>query len=140
MSKADAVVSAADRLGFTLFLAVAVHSAAILGVGFAVSPKTPPAQTLEITLAQHQSDKPPEEADFIAQADQQGSGQLEEKALPTTREQADFQHQDIQETAPLQPITEPQLTTPIPRPQQPATRLRLRKKRQKKLFLLLKNR
>ncbi|MBQ0783478.1 MAG: energy transducer TonB [Amphritea sp.] len=116
MSKVVAVVSAADRLGFTLFLAVAVHATAILGVGFAVSPKSPPAQTLEITLAQHQSDKPPEEADFIAQADQQGSGQLDEKALPTTREQADFQHQDIQETAPLQPMTAPQINALTPTP------------------------
>ncbi len=107
MSKAVAAVSAADRLGFTLFLAVAVHAAAILGIGFAVTPKTPPAQTLEITLAQYQSEKPPEEADFIAQADQLGSGQLEEKALPATREIADFQHQNIQETAALQPLTPP---------------------------------
>ncbi|WP_299197385.1 energy transducer TonB [uncultured Amphritea sp.] len=107
MSKAVAAVSAADRLGFTLFLAVAVHAAAILGIGFAVTPNIPPAQTLEITLAQYQSEKPPEEADFIAQADQQGSGQLEEKALPATREIADFQHQTIQETAALQPLTPP---------------------------------
>ncbi|UTW05500.1 energy transducer TonB (plasmid) [Amphritea atlantica] len=116
MSKAVAVVSAADRLGFTLFLAVAVHAAAILGIGFAIAPKTPPAQTLEITLAQFQSEKPPEEADFIAQADQQGSGQLEEKALPATREKAEFQHQDIQETAPLQPQTQPTTATTTPTP------------------------
>lgn len=116
MSKTAAIVSAADRLGFTLFLAVAVHAAAILGIGFAVSPKSPPAQTLEITLAQYQSETPPEEADFIAQADQQGSGQLEEKALPATREKADFQHRDIQETAPLQPTTTPQPNALTPSP------------------------
>jgi protein TonB len=116
MSKAAVAVSAADRLGFTLFLAVAVHAAAILGIGFAVAPKTPPAQTLEITLAQFKSDKPPEEADFIAQADQQGSGQLEEKALPATREKADFQHRDIQETAPRQPLTPPTNSAATPTP------------------------
>ncbi len=116
MSKTAAIVSAADRLGFTLFLAVAVHAAAILGIGFAVSPKSPPAQTLEITLAQYQSETPPEEADFIAQADQQGSGQLEEKALPATREKADFQHRHIQETAPLQPTTTPQPNALTPSP------------------------
>ncbi|MDO6562986.1 TonB family protein [Amphritea sp. 1_MG-2023] len=116
MSKAIAAVSAADRLGFTLFLAVAVHAAAILGIGFAVTPKAPPAQTLEITLAQFKSDKPPEEADFIAQADQQGSGQLDEKALPATREKADFQHRDIQETAASQPLTQPVKAEPLPTP------------------------
>ncbi|WP_417226415.1 energy transducer TonB [Amphritea sp.] len=116
MSQAVAAVSAADRLGFTLFLAVAVHAAAILGIGFAITPKVPPAQTLEITLAQFKSDKPPEEADFLAQVDQQGSGQLDKKALPSTREQADFQHQDIQETAALQPLTEPAQMVPLPTP------------------------
>lgn len=120
MSKAVAAVSAADRLGFTLFLAVAVHAAAILGIGFALAPKAPPAQTLEITLAQFKSEKPPEEADFIAQADQQGSGQLEEKALPATREKADFQHRDIQETASLQPLARPVNTTATPTPAIPA--------------------
>lgn len=120
MSKAVAAVSAADRLGFTLFLAVAVHAAAILGIGFALAPKAPPAQTLEITLAQFKSEKPPEEADFIAQADQQGSGQLEEKALPATRQKADFQHRDIQETASLQPLTRPTNTTATPTPAIPA--------------------
>ena len=118
MSKAVAAVSAADRLGFTLFLAVAVHAAGILGIGFSLAPKQPPAQTLEVTLAQYKSEKPPEQADFIAQADQQGSGQLEEKALPATREQADFQHQDIQETAPMQPLTQPDKTAPAPSPTQ----------------------
>ena len=116
MSKAVAAVSAADRLGFTLFLAIAVHAAGILGIGFSLAPKQPPAQTLEVTLAQYKSEKPPEEADFIAQADQQGSGQLEEKALPATREQADFQHQDIQETAPMQPLTQPDKAAPAPSP------------------------
>lgn len=120
MSKAVAAVSAADRLGFTLFLAVAVHAAAILGIGFALAPKAPPAQTLEITLAQFKSEKPPEEADFIAQADQQGSGQLEEKALPATREKADFQHRDIQATASLQPLARPVNTTATPTPAIPA--------------------
>ncbi|GGK64094.1 energy transducer TonB [Amphritea balenae] len=116
MSKAVAVVTSADRLGFTLFLALAVHAAGILGIGFTMSPKQPPAQTLEVTLAQYKSETAPEQADFIAQADQQGSGQLEEKALPATREKADFQHRDIQETAPLQPVTQPNpnATTPAP--------------------------
>ncbi|MCV6611864.1 MAG: energy transducer TonB [Amphritea sp.] len=118
MSKAVAAVSAGDRLGFTLFLAVAVHAAAILGIGFTLSQSPPPPQTLEVTLAQYKSEQAPEEADFIAQENQQGSGQLEEKALPSTREQADFQDRDIKETAPLQPKAPPQISTPTPTPVQ----------------------
>lgn len=114
-----AAVSASDRLGFTLFLAIALHAAGILGIGFSLSEKQPPAQTLEVTLAHYKADKAPEEADFIAQADQLGSGQSDEKLIPSTREQADFQHRDIQETAPMQPQAQPQLTTPKPTPPQP---------------------
>lgn len=114
-----AAVSAADRLGFTLFLAIALHAAGILGIGFSLSDKQPPAQTIEVTLAHYQSEQAPEEADFIAQTNQLGSGQSDEKLIPSTREQADFQHQDIQETAPLQPQAQPQLTTPKPAPPEP---------------------
>lgn len=116
MSKAVAAVSAVDRLGFTLFLAVAIHATAILGVGFSMTPKPPPAQTLEITLAQFESKKTPEKADFIAQIDQQGSGKLDEKALPTTRDLAEIQHHDIQQTAALQPLTQPTKVAPLPTP------------------------
>ncbi|WP_432471682.1 TonB family protein [Amphritea sp. HPY] len=114
-----AAVSASDRLGFTLFLAIALHAAGILGIGFSLSEKQPPAQTIEVTLAHYQSEEAPKEADFLAQADQLGSGQSDEKLIPTTREKADFQHRDIQETAPLQPQAPPQLTTPKPAQPQP---------------------
>lgn len=114
-----AAVSASDRLGFTLFLAIALHAAGILGIGFSLSEKQPPAQTIEVTLAHYQSEKAPEEADFLAQANQLGSGQSDEKLIPATREQADFQHQDIKETAPLLPQSQPKLTTPRPAPPQP---------------------
>jgi len=114
-----AAVSASDRLGFALFLAIALHAAGILGIGFSLSDKQPPAQTIEVTLAHYQSEQAPEEADFIAQANQLGSGQSDEKLIPSSREQADFQHRDIQETAPLQPQAQPQLTTPKLTPPQP---------------------
>lgn len=113
-----AAVSATDRLGFTLFLAIALHAAGILGIGFSLSSKPPPAQTLEVTLAHYKSDTAPEDADFIAQADQLGSGQSDKKLIPSTREQADFQHRDIQETAPQQPLSPPELTIPKPTPPQ----------------------
>jgi protein TonB len=83
---ANPPVRPADRLTLTLFLAVAVHATLILGLGFAPelrSPlETPP--TLEITVVRTRTEKAPEKADFLAQSAQEGGGQLEEKARPTT--------------------------------------------------------
>lgn len=116
MNSAPAAVSAFDRLGFTLFLAVALHAAGILGVTFSAALSPPPAQTLEVTLAHYASEEAPQEADFIAQANQQGSGESDEKLIPTSQEQADFQHRDVQEVAPQQPLTPTPVTPSKPTP------------------------
>ena len=86
-----------DRLGFTFCVAIALHAAFILGVSFNREDKTVAAPKLEITLAQHRSAESPDEADFLAQSNQLGSGTLEEKAILTTRELADFQDTAIRE-------------------------------------------
>lgn len=93
-----------DRLGFAFCLALALHAAIILGISFNREDRTVAAPRLEITLAQHQSENRPEDADFIAQNDQQGSGTLEEKAMLTTRELADFQDTTIREVTPQQQV------------------------------------
>jgi len=90
-----------ERLGFTLCLALALHAVVILGVGFEHHLRTPPAPTLEVTLAHHQDREPPDQADFLAQHDQKGSGTLEEAAMLTTLEQADFQDNLVREVSPL---------------------------------------
>lgn len=72
-----------DRLGFFFCLAVALHAAVILGVGFTEELRKRSAPRLEITLAKHKSTNN-DEADFLAQNAQAGSGTLEEKALLTT--------------------------------------------------------
>ena len=89
-----------DRLGFTLFIAVALHALIVLGIGFDQPDPTPVAKTLEVTLAQFRSDKAPDEADFIAQHNQIGSGEQQAKTLPTTREQAPFQNNQSEAIAP----------------------------------------
>lgn len=65
-----------DRLGLTAFVSVLVHMTVILGVGFAVPDlrSNDPLPTLDITLVASRSDTPPEQADFLAQANQQGGG------------------------------------------------------------------
>lgn len=106
----SAGVRPADRLGFTLFLAAALHAALILGVGFSLSEPNQISKTLEITLSTFKSEEKPKEADFLAQDNQQGSGTLEHKAAPKTTEQALFQD------------TEVKRVTPPAAPQQPAVR------------------
>ena len=88
-------VDAADRLGFTLLIAGLLHLAIILGVGFTVADLPELSKSLDVTLATFSSEKEPEKADFIAQANQQGSGTLEEAATPSTTEKATFQDTEV---------------------------------------------
>ena len=90
MASNPASVTASDRLTFTVFLAVAFHGILIFGVSFAPELQRAAPHTLEVTLAQHRSDSEPEEADFIAQSNQEGSGDQADKQELTTTEQADF--------------------------------------------------
>ncbi|GLZ85160.1 transporter TonB [Metapseudomonas resinovorans] len=96
----SAGVRPADRLGFTLFLAAVLHVALILGVGFTVADPEQISKTLEITLATFKSEEKPKKADFLAQANQQGSGTLEHKAKPKTTEKAPFQDKEIRKATP----------------------------------------
>ncbi|NBC22504.1 MAG: TonB family protein [Gammaproteobacteria bacterium] len=108
---AAATVTPRDRLSFTLFLALSLHAAVILGVGFATEDSGPPAPTIEVTLAHHADPEAPEEADFIAQANQQASGTEAEARETTTRTEADFMSDEIQ---PITPEPVP-VMTPEPR-------------------------
>jgi len=70
----ESTVSTADRLSFTLFLAFVLHAALIVGITFTIPASLPQQQTLDITLVHNASEQPPDQADFIAQHQQQGSG------------------------------------------------------------------
>jgi periplasmic protein TonB len=93
-------ISAVDRLSFTVFLAVVVHAALILGVTFTFAEKSPSTHTMEVTLAQHMSERQPDKVDFIAQFNQAGSGTLADKAELTAPTEADFHDTQIRETSP----------------------------------------
>lgn len=99
-------VSASDRLGLTLFFAVAVHALIILGISFDMEklvPKEIPL-SLEITLV-HSSDKEtPEEATYLAQANQRGGGELEERrrsTSPAFNPTPENQRGDAQQSTPM---------------------------------------
>lgn len=99
---ATATITPKDRLSFTLFLAAALHAAIILGVGFSASLSMEQSPTIEVTLAQYSDPDEPEDADFIAQSNQLGSGTETEILEMTTAQAADFQDNQLQEV-----ITDP---------------------------------
>ena len=90
-------VSSTDRLSFTIFMAAAIHAVILLGISFGLQEMPAPPKTLEVTLATYKSQEKPEEADYLAQFHQQGSGTLEEKARPQTDQEAEFQSNQINE-------------------------------------------
>jgi protein TonB len=89
-----------DRLGFTLFLAAALHVALILGLSFSLAEPSQISKTLEITLSTFKSAEKPKQADFLAQDNQQGSGTLDKKAAPKTTERALFQDTQVKRVTP----------------------------------------
>ncbi len=78
-------ISASDRLGFTLFVALTVHAIVVLGVGFTneKNPKPDALPSLEIILANSRSLDEVENPDYLAQVDQAGGGKVDEKARPS---------------------------------------------------------
>jgi protein TonB len=94
-----------ERFGFTIFLSACLHVMLIAGVGFSYLEESNSAPAIEITLAQYRSDVRPDEADFIAQENQIGSGTLDEAAAPSTPYVSPFHDEAIRQvdTVPQQP-------------------------------------
>jgi periplasmic protein TonB len=80
-----ATIGANDRLGFTLFLAIAIHLIIILGIGFTRSDanQSETMPSLDIILANSSSPEQPDNPDFLAQDNQVGGGNQDEKARPS---------------------------------------------------------
>ena len=78
--------TANDRIGVTIFLALAFHAVIILGISFEYEnfkdQEKDALPTLEVTLAHTPLDITPDEADYLAQANQQGSGNTQDKTRP----------------------------------------------------------
>jgi protein TonB len=73
-----------DRFMMFLVFAVVVHMALLFGVhfGFSMKPAKRLADTLDVVLVQWKSETRPEEADYLAQAAQQGGGEIQQKSRP----------------------------------------------------------
>jgi len=93
-----------ERFGFTLFMSICVHAVLILGVGFTIASQQQTSTSLDITLATFQSEKAPDDADFLAQANQEGSGSEADALAPATDTEAMFSDQVIRDIS--DPLTE----------------------------------
>jgi periplasmic protein TonB len=73
-----------DRLGMTVMLAGLLHAVAALGVSFEMeAPKPHDISSLDVILVQSRSDKAPDKADFLAQANQEGGGDSDKADRPS---------------------------------------------------------
>ncbi len=86
MTPARPLPGSGDRLAYALFVAAAVHAIVILGVAFDVPGLDTPTEvpTLEVTLLDNPSDDEttPDDADYLAQANQQGAGNTPDEVAP----------------------------------------------------------
>lgn len=75
-------ITPGDRLGATFAFSLIAHGVLALGVGFTVDDPAPLVPTLDVILTRTRGEKPPEKADFLAQASQEGGGETETPERP----------------------------------------------------------
>ncbi|ODS24600.1 hypothetical protein AB835_02905 [Candidatus Endobugula sertula] len=90
--------TSSDRLSFTVFLALAVHGLLIFGLSFNSNKPSESAPSITVTLATHTSSKAPNDADFLAQSNQLGSGTKQTAREITTDVISPFDSSAINET------------------------------------------
>lgn len=71
-----------QRLSATMVLSLLLHGVLILGVGFALDDAAPVMPTLDVILTRTQSPLTQKQADFLAQASNQGGGEHEKTNRP----------------------------------------------------------
>jgi len=81
----EAVRTSINSFVVSIFLALGLHASVLVGVGFVLDfkPLTHPLETLDVVLVNWRSEKQPDEADFLAQASQQGGGESTEASRPS---------------------------------------------------------
>ncbi len=81
----SAIQASNDRFAVSILMALALHAFILLGIGFVLDfkPLTHPLDTLDVVLVNWRSELKPDEADFLAQASQQGGGESTEASRPS---------------------------------------------------------
>jgi protein TonB len=74
-----------DRFAVSILMALGLHAAILLGVGFVLDykPLTHPLESLDVVLVNWRSESKPDEADFLAQATQLGGGESTDANKPS---------------------------------------------------------
>lgn len=75
-----------DKFGFGIFVATAAHAVIVFGLTLNWNGGSELAPEIDVTIVSQAANDAPEEADFIAQANQEASG-TEENSLVPTRDQ-----------------------------------------------------
>ncbi len=101
-AKTDLNYLSGDKFGFGIFVAAAAHAVIVFGLTFDWAGAPRPAPEIDVTIVTHQSLEPPEEVDFVAQANQQASGTEEQVVAPTTDQLSAFVGADNGEFSPYE--------------------------------------
>ena len=101
----EPIITAADRLGMTVFVAIVAHLVVILGVVF-VPYERPESlfSTLDIVLVSKETRTAPVDANLLAQANQDGGGNADEEARPATPLPAPFVSEEAAVIAGTPPV------------------------------------
>lgn len=75
-------IGEAERLSATFVLSLLLHGMLILGLGFALDDAAPVLPTLDVMLTETQSPLTKKQADFLAQASNQGGGEHDKTTRP----------------------------------------------------------
>lgn len=75
-------ISENQRLTATFVLSLLVHALLVLGIGFTVQDAAPVLPTLDVILTETQTALTPRQADFLAQANNQGGGEHDRSTRP----------------------------------------------------------
>ncbi|MEC8357243.1 MAG: energy transducer TonB [Pseudomonadota bacterium] len=89
-----------ERFRFIIFLSACAHALLVLGVGFTYLTDANDESSIEVTLAQYRSQLQPDDADFIAQENQTGSGSQDETTIPSSPFMSDLNDNNINEVRP----------------------------------------
>ncbi|MBT8421064.1 MAG: TonB family protein [Gammaproteobacteria bacterium] len=99
-------ITNADRLSLTTFFAIVAHVILVFGIDFSPTDKSSThVNTLDVVLVQTQSDKAPDEASYLAQANQAGGGDSKEKARPSAPLPAPFVNRTPTEITTAPPLS-----------------------------------
>lgn len=108
-------VGSGDRLGVTLLFSLIAHGVLALGVTFAFEKPAPSLPSLDVILVQSASGQKPQQADFLAQANNTGGGDSERALRPSAQASSPI-------SAPREGIAPRPMRASAPRPSPPTER------------------